>query len=150
MNCRLGTLEVVVTNVLRPSKDKRSKRRNRDLVAYFSFNLVEPLTGIVIMTCNKFELRGKPGSWKVFSKYEMVYDPYAPEEIPDDQAYKTLFLISFYPKNVNKGKDIEAQRIAFVNSLGDAVINKLQYHRQRNRELALARNENNGTKQNIN
>lgn len=135
MVCRLQNLEIVITNVVRPSKIERKKKNNKDLVAIFSFNIIDPVTNIVLMACNKFSLRGSPGNWKVFSRFITVYDEYAPEDIPDDQAVKPLFLTSFYPKQANKEIDTTQLRTSFINDLGDAVIDKLQYHQEMRRQF---------------
>lgn len=138
---KFGKFGIVITSATRPPK--KIKANNKDLVAFFSFNVYDPDTSLVYLTCNMMSLRGSKDNYRVFSRAHTVYDPFAPEDIPDEEAYKPVFLTTLYPALPNRGnKDIDNIRKQFYNDLAVAISEKLEFEDAKRLKQSASRNNN--------
>ena len=131
MTCKFGPFNVVITRAIATDYNPE----HPDLIAMFSFNLVDPKTKIAWMVCNQYSLRGKENNWKIYSRCETMDNlNYNPNEKFDEKLnnpYRPLFFTSFFP-GAEKDPTIKELKKNFYNDLAKAVLNKLEYFRNLN------------------
>ena len=125
MTCKFNGFDVVISRAFAANAAQRAD----GLVALFSWNLVDPKTGITYMVNNNFSLRGEQDNWKVYSRFQTIYDRDAPDEVPEAEAVKPLFFTSFFPDSKNDPKIADMRRM-FFNDLAQEVLNKIQFFKE--------------------
>lgn len=118
---QLDGLDVIVTRAF----ESEPPQKRSGILAWFSFNILSP-SGRVVASCNQFTVRREYGRYVICSPYKVIFDPEAPEDIPDDDAVKPLYYTSFFPGK--SPEQIEARK-AFGAAMADAVFRKINYFR---------------------
>jgi len=113
-------LNIVITRAFRANQ----AQINQGLLAWFSFNVVHE-SGIVLSANNHFTIRRGAGQTKMISSpFKVIYDEYAPEDIPDNEAVKPLYYTSFFPGDNPKSKELRRE---FTKNMIKAVYDKILF-----------------------
>ena len=114
MTCKIAGCTVVITRAYGPDQVQYDK----GLRARFSMNLVGP-NGKTEMVLNGFRLfQGRDNKYRAVGPYKIIEDSTAPDDVPDDEAVKPLYFVSFFPTD-------PAEKQNLFNSLAELVLKKL-------------------------
>lgn len=109
------------------------------VIAHFSLALIDD-TNVVQFSLNDLVLKkDEMDRYVIHSQFKSVRDDFAPEEVPDDQAFKPLYFISFLPgiRNMNqdpnikeKNAEIKDSRYERFDLIAQLVFDKIAYFKK--------------------